>query len=99
MTNSPSCRCAIRRPSPSSPAFRTKSDSATWYLAQPDGSVAGYGTGGVQLLEAMRVTRRTGHALARLPAGFLDGTYGVIASWRSALGRLVPDRPGPRRFP
>ena len=72
---------------------------ASWYLAQPDGTVVGYGTGGVQLLEAMRLTRRTGHALGRLPAGILDGTYGVIASWRSALGRLVPDRPGPRRFP
>ena len=72
---------------------------ATWYLAQPGGSIVGYGTGGVQLLEAMRLTRRAGHALARVPAGLLDGAYSVIAGRRSALGRLVPDRPGPRRFP
>ncbi len=72
---------------------------ATWHLAQRDGSLVGYGAGGVQLLRAMRLTRRAGHMLARVPPGTLDRVYGVLARWRRTLGRLVPDLPGPRSFP
>jgi len=72
---------------------------ATWRLALQDGSVVGYGAGGVQLLEAVRLTRPIGHALAYVPAAILDRIYDVVARSRGTLGRLVPDRPGPRRFP
>jgi predicted DCC family thiol-disulfide oxidoreductase YuxK len=71
----------------------------TWRLARPDGSLVGYGAGAVELFEAMRLTRLVGRVLARLPAGVLDGIYAIVARARGALGRLVPDRPGPRRYP
>ncbi len=72
---------------------------ATWHLAQRDGSLVGYGSGGAQLLEAMQLTRPFGRVLARVPARRLDRIYGVLARWRRTLGRVVPDRPGPRRYP
>jgi hypothetical protein len=72
---------------------------ATWHLASPDGSLAGRGTGGVDLLLAMRLTRPAGKLLARVPDGLLERAYEAIAHRRKALGRLVPDRPGPRRYP
>jgi predicted DCC family thiol-disulfide oxidoreductase YuxK len=72
---------------------------ATWRLAQLDGSLVGYGAGGVQLFEAMRVTRPVGRVLAYVPAAILERIYDVVARSRGTLGRLVPDRPGPRRFP
>jgi predicted DCC family thiol-disulfide oxidoreductase YuxK len=72
---------------------------ATWHLAQRDESLVGYGAGGVQLLQAMRLTRPVGRVLARVPADILDRIYEIVARRRSMLGRVVPDRPGPRRFP
>ena len=72
---------------------------ATWRLGLTDGSLVGYGAGVLQLLEAVRLTRPVGRVLARLPAGALDRIYDIVARRRDKLGRLVPDRPGPRRFP
>ena len=72
---------------------------ATWHLALPDGALVGQGTGGVELLGAMSVTRPASRVLARVPDGILDRAYEVVASHRGLLGRLVPDGPGPRRFP
>lgn len=72
---------------------------ATWHLAQQDGSLVGYGAGGVQLFEAMRLTRPLARVLARVPADILDRIYEIVARRRGTLGRLVPDRLGPRRFP
>jgi hypothetical protein len=72
---------------------------ATWYLVSPDGAFAGHGTGGVELLGALRLTRPAGRLLAHVPGGVLDGAYEIVARRRELLGRFVPDRPGPRRFP
>jgi len=72
---------------------------ATWHLVLRDGSLVGHGTGGVELLETMSLTRRAGGLLAHVPGGILDRAYEVVASQRGRLGRLVPDRPGPRRYP
>jgi hypothetical protein len=72
---------------------------ATWHLAVPDGSVHGRGAGLPVLLGAMRLTRPAGRLLARVPARHLDRGYALIADRRPRLGRLVPDRPGPRRYP
>jgi hypothetical protein len=71
----------------------------TWHLAMPDGTVVGGGAGGVELLRSISLTRPVGGALARIPRRPLELAYGVVARNRGALGRVVPDRPGPRRFP
>jgi predicted DCC family thiol-disulfide oxidoreductase YuxK len=71
----------------------------TWHLAAPDGSLAGHGAGVVELLGALRLTRPLGRLLGLVPNRALDRAYGVVARQRGRLGRLVPDRPGPRRFP
>lgn len=72
---------------------------ATWHLALPGGAVVGGGAGGVELLRSMSLTRPLGGALAHIPQRPLELAYDVVARNRSALGRVVPDRPGPRRFP
>jgi predicted DCC family thiol-disulfide oxidoreductase YuxK len=73
--------------------------SATWRLARPDGSLAGYGAGAPELLAAMGVTRQVGRLLGRVPDSVLDRLYALIARSRGTLGRLVPDGPAPKRFP
>lgn len=37
--------------------------------------------------------------LARVPTTILDRVYGIVSGHREKLGSLVPERPGPRRFP
>ena len=71
----------------------------TWYLALPGRGPVGYGTGGRELLAALRLTAPLGRALRVVPDGVLDAAYRLVAGNRSRLGRLVPDRPGPRRYP
>jgi predicted DCC family thiol-disulfide oxidoreductase YuxK len=74
---------------------------ASWWLVSRDGEpVAGNNGGGVALLLELRATRPLGRLLraAKLsPAvDFLDD---LIARHRSAIGRVVRDGPGPRRYP
>ena len=64
---------------------------------RPDGSLVGYGAGGIDLLASMRLTRPVGRILALIPARTLDAAYHSLARKRSQLGRFVPDGPGPRR--
>ncbi|HLG08471.1 MAG TPA: DUF393 domain-containing protein [Gaiellaceae bacterium] len=71
----------------------------SWRLARRDGSLAGDGSGMPDLLEAMRLTRPVGRFLRVVPAPVLDRLYRLVARHRGRLGRLAPDRPGPRRFP
>lgn len=72
---------------------------ASWHLALDDGSLAGYGTGGVELLGAMRLTRPAVRVLRHVPDRALDVLYRSIAGHRNVLGSLVPDGPAPRRYP
>ena len=72
---------------------------ASWHLALSDGTLVGYGTGGVELLRSMPLTRRAGRLFAAVPDRLLDAAYGLVARHRDLLGRLVPDRPAPKRFP
>lgn len=72
---------------------------ASWHLALSDGSLVGYGTGGVELLRSMPLTRRAGRLFAAVPQRLLDPLYGLVARYRGPLGRLVPDGPAPKRFP
>jgi predicted DCC family thiol-disulfide oxidoreductase YuxK len=68
--------------------------AASWQLLLPDGRRGSRGRGLVDLLHALDRAPRLAKALTFLP---LDAAYTVVASRRSLLGRLVPDRPGPRR--
>jgi hypothetical protein len=69
----------------------------TWRLVLPDGTLRGRGTGGVDLLRSMRLTRPLGRALAAVPPRALEAAYDLVARNRGRLGRFVPDAPGPRR--
>jgi predicted DCC family thiol-disulfide oxidoreductase YuxK len=70
---------------------------SSWRLAQPDGSLPGFGAGVADLLRAMRYTRPLGLLLAVIPDRALDSVYDVVARHRGRIGRVVPDGPGPRR--
>jgi hypothetical protein len=72
---------------------------ATWHLVRRDGSLAGAGAGLVDLVASMRLTRPAARLVALVPDSALEALYRVVARNRPRLGRLVPDRPGPRRFP
>jgi hypothetical protein len=47
----------------------------------------------------MRLTRPAARVIGLVPDGALERIYDTVARRRAGLGRLVPDRPGPRRFP
>jgi predicted DCC family thiol-disulfide oxidoreductase YuxK len=72
---------------------------ASWWLISPAGTRVGHGQGARDLLLATRLTRPLGRALSLVPDVVLDACYRFVASRRALLGRLVPDRPGPNRFP
>jgi predicted DCC family thiol-disulfide oxidoreductase YuxK len=67
---------------------------ASWRLVFPDGRRASRGRGAIDLLRLLPATRPLVPLLRPLP---LDALYHLIARHRRRLGRLVPDRPGPRR--
>lgn len=71
----------------------------TWHLVVPDGAPVGDGEGARELLLTLRLTRPLGRLLRLAPDRALDGVYRLVARHRGQLGRLVPDRPGPRRYP
>lgn len=71
----------------------------TWRIAQPDGSLTGYGAGVPDLLDAMRLTRPAGRLLGQVPDGVLEALYRAVARNRGSLGRFVPTGSAPRRFP
>ena len=71
---------------------------ATWHLVRADGSLSGRGAGCLDLLELL--APRIGRRLRRLPLDRpAELAYELVARNRSALGKIVPDKPGPRRFP
>lgn len=72
---------------------------ATWHLVLADGSLVGHGTGGVELLRSMHLSRGAGRLLAVFPNGVLDTFYGFVARHRARFGRLVPDGRAPKRYP
>jgi predicted DCC family thiol-disulfide oxidoreductase YuxK len=72
---------------------------ASWRLAAPDGTLAGYGAGLPALLRTMRLTRPLGRLLGLVPASALDAAYGLVARNRGRLAKVVPDGPAPRRAP
>jgi hypothetical protein len=66
----------------------------SWHLVRPDGSIAGGRRGNLALLrELAPVPEVRGVARA------VDALYWRVARNRDRLGKLVPSRPGPRRFP
>jgi predicted DCC family thiol-disulfide oxidoreductase YuxK len=80
-------------------AVRPEEREASWWLVLADRTVVGRGTGGRELLRSLRLTRPFAALLRLVPDAVLDRAYGFVARHRRGLGRLVPDQPGPRRFP
>jgi len=72
---------------------------ATWHIVPVGGQTVGYGRGAIELLRAMALTRPAARVLRLVPGAVLDSAYHLVARKRSRLGRFVPDRPGPLRFP
>lgn len=73
---------------------------ASWQLIEPDGTRLTLGRAGVAAMEHIRVTRPMGKALRVLRLeGLATGVNLVMRGGRGFLGRVVPDRPGPRRPP
>ena len=69
--------------------------AASWQLVLPDGRRASRGRGVVELLRVTGRAPRLAWSLRLLP---LDHLYAVVARHRPALGKLVPDGPGPKRI-
>jgi predicted DCC family thiol-disulfide oxidoreductase YuxK len=65
---------------------------ASWHLVERPEAVASAGAAFSPLLE--RIAPR-----ARPLAGLAAAAYRAVARRRDRLGGLVPDRPGPRRYP
>jgi predicted DCC family thiol-disulfide oxidoreductase YuxK len=72
---------------------------ASWHIVVPDRGPVGHGRGAIALLRSLGSTRLAAHALDLVPDPVLDGLYAVVARNRGRLGRLVPDRAGPDRYP
>ena len=74
--------------------------SESWWLVLRDGMpIAGNRGGGIALLSELELTRPLGRALGMLRlSGLVDSIDDLVARHRSALGRLVPDGPAPRRL-
>jgi predicted DCC family thiol-disulfide oxidoreductase YuxK len=71
-----------------------------WLVLRDGTPVPGDAGGGVAVLSELRLTRPLGRALRALRAGpLVDAVDKLVSRHRSALGRVVPDGPAPRRFP
>lgn len=66
----------------------------SWHLAFPDGRVVAGGDGAVTLLRLLGL-----RPLSWVGAGPLGALDAVVKRNRSRLGKVVPQRDPPRRFP
>ena len=71
---------------------------ASWRLVEPDGTVAGRGSGAPAVLRALGHVR-SARVLEAVPGAILEHGYDLVARNRGRIGSLVPDGPAPRRFP
>ena len=72
----------------------------TWHLVERDGTLVSGGAGGIAVLGHLRLTRPLARLFRSLRmTGPLDGLYARVSRSRARLGRFVPNKPGPRRFP
>ncbi len=72
-----------------------------WWIVLQDGTaVAGDGGGALALFAEMQLTQPLGRLLRvlRLSPVF-DTLDRLLARYRAALGRFVPEGPAPRRYP
>jgi hypothetical protein len=72
-----------------------------WWLVLRDGTpLAGDAGGGVPVLCELQLTRPLGLVLRTLRAGpLVDALDKLVARYRGALGRFLPEGPAPRRYP
>ena len=72
----------------------------SWHLVTVEGRDLVGGAGLIAIAERLKPTRRLGKLLRVLRLGGLLGLIdGVLKRIRPQLGKLIPDRPGPYRFP
>ena len=71
---------------------------ASWRLAEPDGSLAGRGSGAPAVLRALG-HERSARVLEAVPETMLEHGYNLVARNRGRIGRVVPNGQAPRRFP
>jgi predicted DCC family thiol-disulfide oxidoreductase YuxK len=69
-------------------------------LVEIDGRVASHGLASARVLELLEPLAPLGRAARRRrPAAAVGRLYALVSSHRTRLGGMVPDGPGPRRFP
>jgi predicted DCC family thiol-disulfide oxidoreductase YuxK len=74
--------------------------SSSLRLVLPDGRMLSGGAAALGVLEQLSATRPFARIAAALHAQrAAEACYALVASNRDRLGRLVPDGPGPRRYP
>jgi len=72
----------------------------TWWLAERDGRLRSHTDGGVALLGHMHMTRPLARRLQRPRIeGALARLDNLVAHHKSRLGKVVPNGPGPYRYP
>ncbi|MFN2588556.1 MAG: hypothetical protein ABR613_10630 [Actinomycetota bacterium] len=72
----------------------------SWQLIECDGTRLVKGEAAVRLMELLKPTRWIGRLCRPRPLTWLVGAVDhLVALARPALSRLVPKRPGPRRWP
>lgn len=78
-----------------------ESRAESFWIVLHDGSpVAGNDGGGLTLLSQLSLTRRIGLILQALKlSSVIDVLYKLIAHYRGALGKLVPEGIAPHRYP
>lgn len=72
---------------------------ATWHLIRPNGEIVSGGTGEIVLMEELPLRQVARLLVALRLEPVVHGTYGLVSRNRGRLGKLVPNRPGPRRYP
>ncbi len=72
----------------------------TFHLIAEDGRGFSGGAAVVETLARLRATRRLAPLLRRgpLPA-IVDALYRLLAKTKGVVGKVVPDAPGPERWP
>ena len=71
---------------------------ASWRLVEPDGTIAGRGSGAPAVLRALG-RDRSARLLEVVPEAMLEHGYDLVARNRGRIGGLVPNGQAPRRFP
>lgn len=88
------------RAAPATLAVSEDERFTTFHLIGADGSGLSGGAAVIETLSAVPSTSWLGRALGlRLLRPLVNGVYKVLVASKGFVGRFVPDRPGPVRWP